>query len=137
MCLIVRAMVDCVYDLMTGTLTANLVASKYSGHQKKFPAEFPPLPHCPTLCTGKLPDFLKETAAVRDDPSWRGAPPAPGMVDRRVEITGPVVRRMVINALNSGASTFMADFEGEVPHAAYLPASPPGCTCRLSAAGHA
>ncbi|KAJ1344331.1 malate synthase A [Batrachochytrium salamandrivorans] len=40
-----------------------------------------------------------------------GAPPAPGLTDRRVEITGPVDRKMVINALNSGASTFMADFE--------------------------
>ena len=49
---------------------------------------------------GRLPDFLPETAAVRADPSWRGAPPAPGLVDRRVEITGPVDRKMVINALN-------------------------------------
>lgn len=59
-----------------------------------------------------FPDFLKETRAVREDPSWKGANPAPGMIDRRVEITGPVDRKMVINALNSGASTFMADFEG-------------------------
>lgn len=49
---------------------------------------------------------------MREDPSWKGANPAPGMIDRRVEITGPVDRKMVINALNSGASTFMADFEG-------------------------
>lgn len=63
------------------------------------------------LDTGELPDFLPHTAAVRADPSWRGAPPAPGLVDRRVEITGPVDRKMVINALNCGASTFMADFE--------------------------
>ncbi|KAI8853964.1 malate synthase-like protein [Chytridium lagenaria] len=63
---------------------------------------------------GKLPDFLPETKWVRDDPTWRyaAAPPAPGLIDRRVEITGPVDRKMVINALNSGASTFMADFEG-------------------------
>lgn len=61
---------------------------------------------------GKLPDFLAETAHIRADATWRGAPPAPGMIDRRVEITGPVDRKMVINALNSGASTFMADFEG-------------------------
>lgn len=60
---------------------------------------------------GAMPDFLPETAAVRDDPSWRGAPPAPGLVDRRVEITGPVDRKMVINALNSGATQYMADFE--------------------------
>lgn len=61
---------------------------------------------------GILPDFLPETKAIRDDVAWRGAIPAPGMADRRVEITGPVDRKMVINALNSGAATFMADFEG-------------------------
>ncbi|KAJ3207797.1 hypothetical protein HDU67_007209 [Dinochytrium kinnereticum] len=60
---------------------------------------------------GRLPDFLPETKWIRDDPTWRAAPPAPGLIDRRVEITGPVDRKMVINALNSGASTFMADFE--------------------------
>ena len=48
-------------------------------------------------------DFLPETAAVRDDPSWRVAPPAPGLADRRVEMTGPTTRKMVVNALNSGA----------------------------------
>ncbi len=61
----------------------------------------------------RLPDFLPETAAVRASPAWRCAPPAPGLVDRRVEITGPVDRKMVINALNSGATQYMADFEGE------------------------
>ncbi|KAJ1337124.1 malate synthase A [Batrachochytrium salamandrivorans] len=60
---------------------------------------------------GEMPDFLHQTKVIRDDPTWRGAPPAPGLTDRRVEITGPVDRKMVINALNSGASTFMADFE--------------------------
>ncbi|KAG0037386.1 hypothetical protein BGZ82_002628 [Podila clonocystis] len=60
---------------------------------------------------GILPDFLPETKAIRDDVAWRGAIPAPGLADRRVEITGPVDRKMVINALNSGAATFMADFE--------------------------
>ena len=60
---------------------------------------------------GKLPNFLPETASVRNDPSWKGAAPAPGLIDRRVEITGPVDRKMVINALNSGATQFMADFE--------------------------
>jgi len=60
---------------------------------------------------GILPDFLPETAYIRNDNNWRAAPPAPGMKDRRVEITGPVDRKMVINALNSGASTYMADFE--------------------------
>ncbi|KAI8993536.1 malate synthase A [Pilobolus umbonatus] len=60
---------------------------------------------------GVLPDFLPETAHIRNDANWRAAPPAPGLQDRRVEITGPVDRKMVINALNSGAYTFMADFE--------------------------
>jgi malate synthase len=65
------------------------------------------------LDRGVLPDFLPETAFIRNDPNWRAAPPAPGLQDRRVEITGPVDRKMVINALNSGAYTFMADFEGK------------------------
>lgn len=57
-------------------------------------------------------DFPPETAHVRADPSWQCAAPAPGLEDRRVEITGPTDRKMVINALNSGTKTFMADFEG-------------------------
>jgi malate synthase len=57
-------------------------------------------------------DFPPETAHIRAEPSWHCAPPAPGLEDRRVEITGPTDRKMVINALNSGAKTFMADFEG-------------------------
>jgi len=60
---------------------------------------------------GKL-DFPVETAHIRAEPSWHCAPPAPGLEDRRVEITGPTDRKMVVNALNSGAKTFMADFEG-------------------------
>ncbi|KAL8326200.1 hypothetical protein RB597_009155 [Gaeumannomyces tritici] len=60
---------------------------------------------------GVLPDFLPETRHVREDHTWRGAPPAPGMVDRRVEITGPTDRKMVVNALNSNVWTYMADFE--------------------------
>jgi malate synthase len=59
--------------------------------------------------TGK-PDFLAGTASVRET-EWKVAPPPPGLVDRRVEITGPVDRKMMINALNSGARVFMADFE--------------------------
>lgn len=60
---------------------------------------------------GKL-DFPPETADIRAERSWVCAPPAPGLEDRRVEITGPTDRKMVVNALNSGAKTFMADFEG-------------------------
>lgn len=62
---------------------------------------------------GVLPDFLPETKHIRDDTTWKGAPPAPGLVDRRVEITGPTDRKMVVNALNSDVWTYMADFEGE------------------------
>src|SRR3954451_12694647 len=61
--------------------------------------------------SGELPDFLEETRSVRDDDGWRVAPPPPDLQDRRVEITGPTSRKMVINALNSGARGFMADFE--------------------------
>ncbi|MBX6748078.1 MAG: malate synthase A [Micromonosporaceae bacterium] len=60
---------------------------------------------------GDLPEFRPETAAIREDPSWRVAPPAPGLEDRRVEITGPTDRKMTINALNSGAKVWLADFE--------------------------
>ena len=58
-------------------------------------------------------DFPAETAHIRADPSWLCAPPGPGLEDRRVEITGPPERKMVVNALNCGAKTFMADFEGK------------------------
>lgn len=60
---------------------------------------------------GALPDFLPETQFIRDDKIWQGAAPAPGLEDRRVEITGPTDRKMVINALNSDVYTYMADFE--------------------------
>ncbi|MBL8516205.1 MAG: malate synthase A [Betaproteobacteria bacterium] len=59
---------------------------------------------------GALPDFLPETANIRNS-EWTVAPIPKDLLDRRVEITGPVDRKMVINALNSGASTYMADFE--------------------------
>ncbi|MEC3973846.1 malate synthase A [Amycolatopsis sp. H20-H5] len=56
-------------------------------------------------------DFLPETRHLREDPSWTVAPPAPGLEDRRVEITGPTDRKMTVNALNSGAKVWLADFE--------------------------
>jgi malate synthase len=62
------------------------------------------------LDAGTLPDFLPETQAVREG-DWQVAPAPAALEDRRVEITGPVDRKMVINALNSGARVFMADFE--------------------------
>ncbi|KAL0956758.1 hypothetical protein HGRIS_002877 [Hohenbuehelia grisea] len=64
---------------------------------------------CYDAC-GKF-DFPTETAHIRNDPTWICATPGPGLADRRVEITGPPDRKMVVNALNSGAKTFMADFE--------------------------
>jgi malate synthase len=63
------------------------------------------------LLAGELPDFLEETRSIREDASWRVAEAPPDLQDRRVEITGPTDRKMVINALNSGACVFMADFE--------------------------
>ncbi len=62
------------------------------------------------LLQGLLPGFLPETRKIRES-AWTVAPIPPALQDRRVEITGPVERKMVINALNSGASVFMADFE--------------------------
>jgi malate synthase len=59
---------------------------------------------------GKLPDFLPETAHIRGG-DWRVPPPPPDLLDRRTEITGPVDRKMAINALNSGAQCWMADLE--------------------------
>ena len=62
------------------------------------------------LDAGKLPDFLPETRAIREG-DWTCAPVPADIQDRRTEITGPVDRKMIINALNSGAKVFMADFE--------------------------
>src|ERR1700677_731139 len=62
------------------------------------------------LRKGQLYDFLPETASVREG-EWRVAPIPTDLQDRRTEITGPVDRKMVINALNSGANVYMADFE--------------------------
>jgi len=62
------------------------------------------------LDAGELPDFLPETREIRES-EWTVAPIPGDLLDRRVEITGPVDRKMIINALNSGANVFMADFE--------------------------
>jgi malate synthase len=62
------------------------------------------------LDAGALPDFLPETAHIRES-EWRVAPVPSDLLDRRVEITGPTDRKMIINALNSGAKVFMADCE--------------------------
>ena len=68
---------------------------------------------------GVIPGFLAETAEVRQA-DWHVAPAPADLNDRRVEITGPTERKMMINALNSGAKVFMADFEDAL--------SPPGRT---------
>src|SRR5947207_11235927 len=60
--------------------------------------------------SGQLPGFLPETASIRKQ-DWTVAPIPHDLLDRRVEITGPVDRKMIINALNSGANVYMADFE--------------------------
>jgi malate synthase len=62
------------------------------------------------LQAGELPDFLEETREIRAA-DWQIAPVPADLQDRRVEITGPVDRKMIVNALNSGASVYMADFE--------------------------
>src|SRR6266571_2169775 len=63
------------------------------------------------ISAGGTLDFLPHTSHIRDDPAWRVPPPAPGLADRRVEITGPTEKKMTINALNSGAKVWLADFE--------------------------
>jgi malate synthase len=63
------------------------------------------------LDAGKMPDFLPETQHIREDKSWKVAEVPADLQDRRVEITGPTDRKMMINALNSGAKVFMADCE--------------------------
>jgi malate synthase len=69
------------------------------------------------LAAGGTLGFLPGTKDVREDPTWRVAEPAPGLVDRRVEITGPTDRKMTINALNSGAKVWLADQEdANTPH---------------------
>ncbi|MDQ6772437.1 MAG: malate synthase A [Candidatus Dormibacteraeota bacterium] len=62
------------------------------------------------IAAGENPDFLAETREIRES-DWKTSPPPSDLLDRRVEITGPVERKMMINALNSGARVFMADFE--------------------------
>lgn len=63
------------------------------------------------VAAGEQLAFEASTRSIREDDSWRVAPLAPGLKDRRVEITGPVDRKMTINALNSGAKCWLADFE--------------------------
>src|ERR1700751_3648918 len=62
------------------------------------------------LDAGERPNFLEETRSIRES-EWTGAPMPTDIIDRRVEITGPVDRKMIINALNSGAMIFMANLK--------------------------
>src|SRR4051794_30723563 len=69
------------------------------------------------IAAGTELGVLPDTKSIRDDPEWGVAPAAPGLVDRRVEITGPTDRKMTINALNSGAKVWLADQEdANTPH---------------------
>lgn len=69
------------------------------------------------IADGGTLEFPPETVHIRNDDSWQVAPPAPGLEDRRVEITGPTDRRMTINALNAGAKVWLADQEdANTPH---------------------
>ncbi|KAG5359195.1 Malate synthase, glyoxysomal [Yarrowia sp. C11] len=63
------------------------------------------------LDAGEVPTYPVETADIRADLSWTGPSLAPGLRDRRVEITGPPDRKMIINALNTNVATYMSDFE--------------------------
>jgi malate synthase len=81
---------------------------KFGGERRRLLCRRAELQH--RLDGGWKPDFLPETKAIREA-DWRVAPIPGDILDRRVEITGPTDRKMVINALNSGANVFMADFE--------------------------
>ncbi|HVB44307.1 MAG TPA: malate synthase A [Streptosporangiaceae bacterium] len=97
--ILTRQAMDLVAKLQRelGTRRAELIAARAERQQQ--------------LSAGAMLDFLPETRHIRTDPNWRVAPPAPGLVDRRVEITGPTDKKMTINALNSGAKVWLADFE--------------------------
>src|ERR1700686_4714002 len=81
---------------------------KFGGERKRLLAEREAVQA--KLDQGWKPDFPKETRSIRDG-EWTVAPLPKDLLDRRVEITGPVDRKMIINALNSGADVYMADFE--------------------------
>lgn len=97
-----------------GVLTPDALAFVAQLHRRFNPTRLELLKHRAerqaAIDAGAMPDFLPETASIREG-DWR-VPPAPSdLQDRRVEITGPTDRKMIINALNSGARVFMADFE--------------------------
>jgi malate synthase len=97
-------------DVLTPEATEflHLLAREFAGEREELLARRHA--RAQRLREGELPDFLPETSGVRDG-DWRVAPAPADLADRRVEITGPTDRKMVINALNSGARVFMSDFE--------------------------
>jgi malate synthase len=101
---------DAVAEILTPKALEflNALASKFEGERQQLLAAR--RTRAEALRNGTLYDFLPETASVRQS-EWRVAPIPADLADRRVEITGPVDRKMVINALNAGANVFMADFE--------------------------
>jgi len=110
---------DAAADQTTAKTESNILSPQAQAFLLKLAAEFEPRRQellmrrkevQQKLDAGWLPDFLPETAAIRSS-AWKVGPIPKDLLDRRVEITGPVERKMIINALNSGASVFMADFE--------------------------
>ncbi len=99
---------------------AEILTPEALGFMEKLVREFEPmrarllakrLERQKEIDAGAMPDFLPSTKNIRDDRSWKVASIPADLQDRRTEITGPCDRKMVINALNSGAKVFMADFE--------------------------
>src|SRR5665213_3510321 len=97
-------------DILTPGAVSFLVALQrsFNGRRKEWLARR--VERQARLDAGEMPDFLPETSSIREA-DWTCAPIPADLEDRRVEITGPVDRKVVINALNSGAKVFMADFE--------------------------
>jgi malate synthase len=100
------------YDTVLTADAVDLLAALHRGFDRQRQAllEARDKRYAESAAGGTL-DFLPETADIREGSGWRVADPAPGLVDRRVEITGPTDAKMTINALNSGAKVWLADFE--------------------------
>lgn len=103
------------YDAEFATILTRDALSFLAALHREFRTHIAYAFHCRTEAkqrynAGALPEFDPATKAIRDG-DWTCAVPPPAVADRRVEITGPVERKMIINALNSGAKVFMADFE--------------------------
>src|SRR6516225_12282310 len=109
--LVIRGELRSGYDkILTPAAVAFIAAleRKFGPDRRRLLARRADIQH--RLDAGWRPDFLPETKAIRDG-DWRVAPIPRDIEDRRIEITGPTDRKMVINALNCGANVYMADFE--------------------------